>query len=92
MLSDRLIKGDRLIQVQLYYHDETLILPPGKLLATLGYRAFASAAYNLWNSLSKEIRDFKSLSTFKSYIKTFLFICGLIYRYVVYILASKVHS
>lgn len=47
--------------------------PPGKSLATLGDRAFAFAARKLWNSLPKDIRNIKFLSSLRSSIKTFLF-------------------
>lgn len=46
---------------------------PGKLLATLGDRAFAAAAPKLWNKLPMNLRTVKELSTFKSKLKTHLF-------------------
>lgn len=45
---------------------DIISITPGTLLATLGDRAFSSETPNPRNSLPKEIRDLKSLSTFKS--------------------------
>ena len=51
-----------------------LLEPPrGKLLATLGERAFQAAAPHLWNELALQLRTIGSVETFKNSIKTFLF-------------------
>jgi len=42
----------------------------------LGEREFAVAGPRSWNSLLVMVRSALSLSTFKSYLKTFLFRCG----------------
>lgn len=51
-----------------------LLQPPrGKMLATLGERAFQAAAPHLWNELPLQLRTIGSVETFKKSIKTFLF-------------------
>ena len=54
-------------------HDTMLLsLPTRKTKATLGDRAFVSAASKLWNSLPPSIRHASSVNLFKKYLKTFL--------------------
>ena len=51
-----------------------LLEPPrGKMLATLGERAFQAAAPHLWNELPLQLRNIGSVEIFKKSIKTFLF-------------------
>ena len=51
-----------------------LLEPPrGKMLATLGERAFQAAAPQLWNELPLQLRMIGSVEIFKNSIKTFLF-------------------
>ena len=51
-----------------------LLEPPrGKMLATLGERAFQAAAPQLWNELPLQLRTIGSVEIFKNSIKTFLF-------------------
>jgi len=51
-----------------------LLEPPrGKMLATLGERAFQAAAPHLWNELPLQLRTAGSVETFKNLIKTLLF-------------------
>ena len=50
-----------------------LSYPSGKMLPTLGDRAFAMAAPKLWNALPWHIRSEQSLAVFKCKVKTFLF-------------------
>ena len=45
----------------------------GKYLKTYGQRAFSHIAEVLWNSLPKDMRSCKTLTTFKTKLKTFLF-------------------
>jgi len=45
-----------------------------KTWTILGERAFAVAGQRAWNSLPMMVRSAPSLSTFKSYLKTFLFV------------------
>ena len=52
---------------------EPLEPPRGKMLATLGERAFQAAAPHLWNELPLQLRTIGSVETFKNSIKTFLF-------------------
>ena len=47
--------------------------PPGRMLATLGSRAFSSVAPVLWNNLPADIRNVNTQSLFKTKLKTFLF-------------------
>ena len=42
----------------------------GKILSTLGERAFCYAALNLWNNLPSKISNLDSLSNFKGHLKT----------------------
>ena len=44
--------------------------PRGKMLATLGERAFQAAAPLLWNELPLQLRTIGSVETFKNSIKT----------------------
>ena len=50
-----------------------LSVPAIKSRATLGDRAFIFAAPKLWNSLPSELREIKSIATFKRHLKTYLF-------------------
>ena len=51
-----------------------LLEPPrGKMLGTLGERAFQAAAPHLWNELPLQLRNIGSVEIFKNSIKTFLF-------------------
>ena len=50
-----------------------LEVPSGKILPTLGGRAFCYAAPKLWNNLPGEISSLDSLSNFKCRVKTYLF-------------------
>ena len=51
-----------------------LLEPPrGKMLATLGERAFHAAAQHLWNEPPLQLPTIGSVETFKNSIKTFLF-------------------
>ena len=51
-----------------------LLQPPrGKMLATLGERAFQAAAPHLCNELPLQLRSIRSVETFKNSIKTFRF-------------------
>ena len=47
--------------------------PSGKILSTLGGRAFCYAAPKLWNNLPCKISSLDSLSSFKCHLKTYLF-------------------
>ena len=47
--------------------------PSGKILSTLGGRAFCYAAPKLWNNLPCKISSLDSLSSFKCQLKTHLF-------------------
>ena len=47
-----------------------LEVPSGKILPTLGGRAFCYAAPKLWNNLPSEISSLDSLSNFKCHMKT----------------------
>ena len=44
--------------------------PKGKFLATLGDRSFTAAAPKLWNNLPSEIRNLKTINSFKLSLKT----------------------
>ena len=46
---------------------------PHTRLITVGDRAFSFAAIDLWNKLPLKLRDSKTLDTFKSDLKTYLF-------------------
>ena len=51
-----------------------LLEPPrGKMLPTLGERAFQAAAPQLWNELPLQLRTIGSVEIFKNSMKTFLF-------------------
>ena len=50
-----------------------LEVPSGKIIPTLGSRAFCYVAPNLWNNLPSEISTLDSLSNFKCHMKTYLF-------------------
>ena len=51
-----------------------LLKPPsGKMLVTLGGRAFQAAAPHLWNELPLQLRTIQSVDVFKKSIKSFLF-------------------
>ena len=50
-----------------------LEVPSGKILPTLGGRAFCYAAPKLWNNLPSEISSLDTLSNFKCHVKTYLF-------------------
>ena len=51
-----------------------ILLEPlrGKMLATLGERAFQAAAPHLWNELPLQLHTIGSVDTFKNSIKNFL--------------------
>ncbi len=53
--------------------DQRLLSVPRSRLKHRGDRAFAVAGPRLWNSLPAYIRSAKSLTVFKSYLKTFFF-------------------
>ena len=46
---------------------------PHTRLNTVGDRAFSFAAIDLWNKLPLKLRDSKTVDTFKSDLKTYLF-------------------
>ena len=50
-----------------------LEIPSGKILSTLGRRAFCYTAPKLWNNLPCKISSLDSLSSFKCHLKTHLF-------------------
>ena len=50
-----------------------LEVPSGKILPTLGGRAFCYVAPKLWNNLPSEVSSLDSLSNFKCHVKTYLF-------------------
>ena len=51
----------------------TLNHPTSKMLATLGDKAFSSAAPKLWNQLPQTLRNQLSINVFKKHLKTHLF-------------------
>ena len=53
--------------------DKNLLVVPVTRLKTFGDRAFSKAAPKLWNNLPSDIRSTKTLSLFKSRLKTHLF-------------------
>ena len=55
------------------YSQMQLEPPKGKILKTLGKRAFQAVAPQFWNELPLQIRNIQSLETFKNSIKTLLF-------------------
>ena len=55
------------------YSSLFLDCPKGRMLSTLGARAFYAAAPTLWNSLPVNIREITSLSIFKEKRKIYLF-------------------
>ena len=50
-----------------------LQVPGGKILPTLGDRAFCYVAPKLWNNLPSKISSLDSLPNFKCYVKKYLF-------------------
>ena len=52
---------------------KNLLKIPLVKLVSYGHRCFSFAALTLWNSLSDFIRQSSSLSSFKTYIKTYIF-------------------
>ena len=46
---------------------------PHTRLITVGDRAFSFAAVDLWNKFALKLRDSKTVDTFKSDLKTYLF-------------------
>lgn len=62
-------KPSRLLRSQ----TETLLVTPKVKTKTYGERRFDKAASNLWNGLPTQLRNEKSLSSFKKHLKTFLF-------------------
>ena len=50
-----------------------LEVPSGKILPTLGGRAFFYAASKLWNNLPSEMSSPDSLSNFNCHVKTYFF-------------------
>jgi len=61
--------GSRLLRSTL---TETLVVPYTRLV-TAGDRAFSSFSSRLWNSLPNDVTAATTLSTFRSYLKTYLF-------------------
>ena len=58
----------------LHSEDDVLHLErPHTQLITVGDRAFSFAAIDLWNKLPLKLRDSKTVDTFKSDLKTYLF-------------------
>ncbi len=53
--------------------DTNLLNIPATKLVTCGDRAFQKAAPTLWNDLATNLRNIKSLATFKTKLKTHLF-------------------
>ena len=51
----------------------TGLLTPLRVKCSFGEKAFANSAPSLWNSLSSTIRNAKSIESFKSNLKTYLF-------------------
>ena len=49
------------------------VVVPSTCLRTIGDRAFPAAASRIWNSLPPEITSSRTLLTFKSSLKTYLF-------------------
>ena len=47
--------------------------PSGKVKKSFGDRSFSVAVPTLWNVLPASLRSIKCISTFKSYLKTYLF-------------------
>lgn len=54
-------------------NNSTTLLVPRSNMASYGDRSFAVSAPKLWNNLPKEIKNCKSLQSFKSLTKTYLF-------------------
>ena len=50
-----------------------LEIPNGKILSTIGGRAFCHVTPNLWNNLPGKISSLDSLSSFKCHLTTYLF-------------------
>ena len=53
--------------------DEEYLVVPKTKMHTAGDRAFSVHAPRLWNRLPKDIRTSKTITTFKSKLKTYLF-------------------
>ena len=64
-----------LVNRQIHRHCQRIVLetPSGKILSTLGGRAFCYAAPKLWNNLPCKISSLDSLSSFKCHLKTYIF-------------------
>ena len=54
--------------------DGELLVTPRAQLVTKGDKAFVIRAPKLWNAFPTELRNTKSLASFKSLLKTFLFV------------------
>ena len=54
-------------------HNKGLLLVENNSKTTFNDRAFSTSAPKLWNQLPREIRDIKTIETFKKELKTFLF-------------------
>ena len=70
-LSDKLVKKKN---NGLRSSDQNLLVIPIKNLKSYGDRSFSTAGPINWNSLPKEMRLLTCLETFKSKLKTYLFI------------------
>ena len=53
--------------------DSTILVKPTPNYKSLGERAFTFYGPKIWNSLPSDIRNIKSINTFKSNLKTFFF-------------------
>ncbi len=62
------------LHVLLDPHLSISLVVPRIRLATMGARSFSYAAPRLWNSLPLDIRNSNCLLTFKTRLKTYLFI------------------
>ena len=72
--EDRVWEKIRKAPYNLRSNSDILLEPPkGKMLVTLGERAFQAAAPHLCNELPLQLRTVRSVETFKNSIKTFLF-------------------
>jgi len=72
-MSRQVAQPDKIVNICLKVTVDILLEPPrGKMLATLGERAFQAAAPHLWNELPLQLCTVGSVETFKNSIKTFL--------------------
>ena len=72
-ISDMLIPKHSSDRWKLRSDDQGLLHIPKTNCKTLGDRAFAHAAPQLWNSLPLNVRKCENISDFKKRLKTFLF-------------------